>query len=65
MNYVARLEKLEAELSPARIARCCVLVNEADTEAGIARWRTANDWPDDGRHPITVLHVKYVKSGSG
>lgn len=62
MTHKARLEKLEAALLPERAARACLLFNvpDDDVDAAVARWRAANDWPDDGRHPIAVLRIEWV-----
>jgi len=61
MSYDARLSKLEAALVPERAPRVCVIwdVWEPDAAAAVARWREANDWPDDGRHPIALLHIRW------
>ncbi len=58
-SYERRIEALEAALLPERQARCCMLWNEADPVAAIARWRIAHDWPDDGRHPIVVPNLSW------
>ena len=64
MTHKTRLEKLEAALLPERTARACLLfdVPEDDVDSAVARWRAANDWPDDGRHPIAVLRIEWVES---
>ena len=57
MTHKARLEKLEAALSPERMARVCLVFGEDNATEAVAQFRAANDWPDDGRHPVTVIQI--------
>lgn len=67
MTYANRIERLEAALMPERELRVCVLFNMAveDEDAAIARWRVNHAWPDDGRHPLSVLRVRWLSTSDG
>lgn len=62
MSYANRLDKLEATIEPERKAKCCTIFGDCDADEAIARFRAANDWPDDGRHPIAVLRITWPAS---
>jgi hypothetical protein len=65
MSYANRLDKLEATIEPEREPKCCIIWGDGDADDAIARFRAANDWPDDGRHPIAVLRVSWPASALG
>lgn len=60
MTHKARLEKLEAALLPERAARACLVFGENNATEAVAQFRSANDWPDDGRHPVTVVRIEWA-----
>jgi len=62
MNYINRIKKLEAALLPEHELRVCVLFNvaEEDEDAAIASWRDNHAWPNDGRHPIQLLRIRWA-----
>ena len=57
MRVEHRLSKLEQVIAPIQAPRVCVVFGDADTDAVVAQFRVANDWPDDAAHPVQVVHV--------
>lgn len=62
MSYMNRIERLEAALTAEQPARPIFIWNEEPTEVAVARYRAANNWPDDGRHPVVVRRIKWLAS---
>lgn len=71
MNYATRLAKLEA--APGNEPLKCWLWVDANASAQdieaqraerIAKLRAANDWPDDGKHPVKVTTFSWLRPGS-
>lgn len=56
-RYSARLEALTSALNPPREAALCLVPTGDDEAAVVARFRAANDWPDDGAHPVTIFRI--------
>lgn len=55
MNYGDRSWIIDAGAEPG--PPTCVVWDDSDKEAAIARFRATHDWPDDGNHPLTVVAV--------
>ena len=62
MSYMNRIERLEAALTAEQPARPIFIWSDEPTEVAVARYRAANNWPDDGRHPVVVRRIKWLAS---
>ena len=62
-NYERRLERLENAIAP-RGPRFIVVWGDQDKEQAIAAFRVANNWPDDGLHPVQVFVFRWVKANN-
>jgi hypothetical protein len=61
-NYATRVTKLESTLMATQDERVCVVFGDADADTVVAQFRAANNWPDDGAHPVQVIHVRWGKT---
>ena len=60
----ARLDRIEAAITPKGEPLPCIVFDSDDEDAVVARFRAERNWPDDGAHPIRVLRVEFVKGGA-
>ena len=58
-SYQHRLDRIERDISPQHQPQVCIVFGDADVDATVARFRAARDWPDDGAHPVQVMHVRW------
>lgn len=63
MRFLSRIERLEQQRG-WRVPRILTIYSDdgddVDVDAEVASFRAANDWPDDGLHPLRVVRVVYV-----
>jgi hypothetical protein len=72
MSLTTRLAKLEAAAPGNKPLQCWLWVDanaseenmEAQKAKRIAELRAANDWPDDGQHPVEVTMFSWLRAGS-
>jgi hypothetical protein len=63
-DYQRRLDAVEAMLAAKVSPPLVVLVvGDDDPAEAIAKARLKNNWPDDGRHRVDVIHVRGVSPG--
>lgn len=60
MSLKSRLDKLESTNTSE--PKVCVVWEGKDADAAVARFRKAQNWPDDGRHSVQVIRVNWQKA---